>query len=75
MGVLVLAADDNEVAEVLLAGLRRAKAQGRKLGRPPRYQIDPAEARVLAAEGLSLRVIARRLNAHPMAVRRALARG
>jgi len=63
------------IRDRVLAGLRRAKAQGRHLGRPPRNQIDTDEARVLAAEGLSLRAIARRLNAHPMAVRRALARG
>jgi hypothetical protein len=31
------------------------------------------EARALVAEGLSLRAVARRLHAHPMAVRRALA--
>lgn len=62
------------IRDRVVAGLRRAKAQGRHLGRPRRYQIDGAEARALMAEGLSLRAVARRLNAHPMAVRRALAR-
>jgi DNA invertase Pin-like site-specific DNA recombinase len=62
------------IRDRVLAGLRRAKAQGRHLGRRRRYEIDGAEARALVAEGLSLRAIARRLHAHPMAVRRALAR-
>jgi hypothetical protein len=62
------------IRDRVMAGLRRAKAQGRHLGRPRRYHIDGAEVRTLLAEGLSLRAIARRLNAHPMAVRRALAR-
>jgi DNA invertase Pin-like site-specific DNA recombinase len=62
------------IRDRVLAGLRRAKAHGRHLGRPRRYEIDGAEARALMAEGLSLRAIARRLHAHPMAVRRALGR-
>jgi len=62
------------IRDRVVAGLRRAKAQGRHLGRPRRYEIDGDEARALLAEGLSLRAIARRLNAHPMAVHRALAR-
>ena len=61
------------IRDRVVAGLRRAKAQGRHLGRPRRYHVDGAEAQALAAAGLSLRGIGRRLNAHPMAVRRALA--
>ena len=61
------------IRDRVVAGLRRAKAQGRRLGRPRRHHVDVAEARALVAAGLSLRAIARRLHAHPMAVRRALA--
>jgi DNA invertase Pin-like site-specific DNA recombinase len=61
------------IRDRVMAGLRRAKAQGRHLGRPRRHHIDLAAARALVAEGLSLRAIARRLHAHPMMVRRALA--
>ena len=57
----------------VVAGLRRAKAQGRRLGRPRRHHVGVEQARALVAEGLSRRAIARRLNAHPMAVRKALA--
>ena len=60
------------IRDRVVAGLRRAKAQGRHLGRPRRYHIDVTEARALIVKGLSLRAIARRLNVHPMAVRRAL---
>jgi DNA invertase Pin-like site-specific DNA recombinase len=60
------------IRDRVVAGLRRAKAQGRHLGRPRRHHIDVVEARALVGEGLSLRAIARRLHAHPMAVRRAL---
>ena len=60
------------IRDRVVAGLRRAKAQGRQLGRPRRHHVDVEQARALVAEGLSLREIARRLHAHPMAVRRAL---
>jgi len=56
-----------------IAGLRRAKAQGRRLGRPRLHQVDAAEARRLMAQGLSLRAAGRALGVHPMVVRRALA--
>jgi DNA invertase Pin-like site-specific DNA recombinase len=56
-----------------IAGIRRAKAQGRRLGRPRRYQVDVDRARQLLREGLSLRTVARALGAHPTAVSRALA--
>jgi DNA invertase Pin-like site-specific DNA recombinase len=60
------------IRDRVVAGLRRAKAQGVRLGRPRRHHLDVAQARALLGQGLSLRAIARRLNAHPMAVRRAL---
>ena len=61
------------IRDRVLAGLRRARAQGRRLGRPKQHHVDPARARQLLAEGLSLRATARALGAHPTTVRRALA--
>jgi DNA invertase Pin-like site-specific DNA recombinase len=55
------------------AGIRRAKAQGRRLGRPRQHHVDPARARALLADGLSLRAVARALKTHATTVRRALA--
>jgi DNA invertase Pin-like site-specific DNA recombinase len=62
------------IRERVIAGLRRAQAQGRHLGRPRRYQVDVARAKELSKQGLSLRAVARTLNVHPSAVARALAR-
>jgi DNA invertase Pin-like site-specific DNA recombinase len=55
------------------AGLRRARAQGKRLGRPRVHQVNLHEAQALRAQGVSLRGIARALGVHPMAIRRALA--
>jgi DNA invertase Pin-like site-specific DNA recombinase len=55
------------------AGLRRARAQGKRLGRPRVHQVNLHEAQALRAKGISLRGIARALGVHPMSVRRALA--
>jgi DNA invertase Pin-like site-specific DNA recombinase len=60
------------IRDRVVAGLRRAKAQGRRPGRPRKRALDVDQVRALVAEGLSLRAVARRLHAHPMAVRRAL---
>jgi DNA invertase Pin-like site-specific DNA recombinase len=57
------------------AGIRRAKAQGRRLGRPRLHHVDPARAQALLADGLSLRAVARALKTHATTVRRALGRG
>jgi DNA invertase Pin-like site-specific DNA recombinase len=62
------------IRERVVAGIRRARAQGRHVGRPAKYRVDPAAARALLADGTSLRGTARRLGVHPSAVRRALAR-
>jgi DNA invertase Pin-like site-specific DNA recombinase len=62
------------IRERVVAGLRRAKAQGRRLGRPRLYNVDVARARAMLDEGLSLRAVARRLEVHPTAVTRELAR-
>ncbi len=60
------------IRDRVIAGLRRARAQGQRLGRPRRYTVDPAEARRLQSEGQSLRGVARALGVHPSAVSRAL---
>jgi len=53
------------IAERVKAGLRRAVANGKKLGRP-RAAINPAEVQRLREQGLSLRAIARQLGvSHP----------
>ncbi len=44
------------IAERVKAGLRRAKENGKKLGRP-RALVDPQQLRELRSEGLSLRAI------------------
>jgi DNA invertase Pin-like site-specific DNA recombinase len=62
------------IRERVIAGMRRARAQGRRVGRPPMYRVDTPAARDLLAAGMSLRGAARRLGVHPSAVRRALGR-
>jgi DNA invertase Pin-like site-specific DNA recombinase len=52
------------------AGLRRARAQGKRLGRP-RVIGDPIKLRRLLANGTSYRAAARLLGVSPGAVRRA----
>ncbi len=46
------------IAERVKAGLRRAKENGKKLGRP-RVGVDPKQISELRSQGLSLRLIAR----------------
>jgi DNA invertase Pin-like site-specific DNA recombinase len=60
--------------ERVMAGIRRARAQGRHVGRPAKYRVDPRRAQTLLAGGASLRGTARLLGVHPSAVQRALAR-
>ena len=61
------------IRDRVIAGIKRAKAQGRRLGRPRRYQVDVARVRAMMGQGLSLRAIARFLEVHPSAVSRAMA--
>jgi len=49
------------ICERVVMGLQRAKAQGKRLGRP-RVSVDPQRFRELRLEGLSLRVIAKQLG-------------
>ena len=62
------------IRERVIAGVRRARALGKHLGRPQVHQVDVVRALALRAEGWSLRAVARELGVHPMAVRRALRR-
>ena len=55
------------IRERVIAGLARMRAQGRRLGRPRRHQVDVARAAVMRSEGRSLRAIARALNLPPSA--------
>jgi DNA invertase Pin-like site-specific DNA recombinase len=61
------------IRDRVLAGLRRARAQGRRLGRPRRHHVDVGQAVRLLAEGRSLRAVARALKVPHVAVSRALA--
>ncbi len=60
------------IRDRVIAGIRRAKAQGRRLGRPRLYEVDGERAQTLIAAGHSLRAVARALGVHPSAVSRAL---
>lgn len=60
------------IRDRVVAGLRRAQALGRRIGRPRRYHVDPDEARRLLGTGLSVRAMARGLGVHPSAVSRTL---
>ena len=60
------------IVERVHAGLRRARAQGIKLGRP-RTPVDIGRAVAMRSEGRSMRAVARALGVSAMAVSRALA--
>jgi DNA invertase Pin-like site-specific DNA recombinase len=60
------------IRERVIAGVRRARAQGKHLGRPRIHHVDVAQALALRAQGHSWRATARILGVHAMAVRRAL---
>ncbi len=49
------------IAERVKAGLRRAKANGKKLGRP-KVEVDPEQVKALHAKGSSTRAIAAKLG-------------
>ena len=60
------------IRDRVLAGLRRARAEGKHLGRPRIHHVDVAQALSLRAQGHSWRATARMLGVHAMAVRRAI---
>src|SRR6185503_3092276 len=61
------------IRDRVIAGLRRARAQGKRLGRPRRYHVNAIRAQEMLGGGLSLRAVARSLGVHPSAITRALA--
>jgi len=60
------------IRDRVLAGLARAKAQGKRLGRP-RTPVDLGRVSQMRAAGVSVRGVARALKISPMSVTRALA--
>jgi DNA invertase Pin-like site-specific DNA recombinase len=59
------------IRDRVMAGLKRARAQGRRLGRPKKV-IDQARATRLLAAGFSLRHVARQLGVSPSTLSRAV---
>ncbi len=49
------------IAERVKAGLRRARENGKKLGRP-RVEVDPAQIQKMRSRGMSLRAIGRQIG-------------
>ena len=41
------------IRERVIAGMRRARAQGRRVGRPRKYRVDPTAAQELLTAGTS----------------------
>jgi DNA invertase Pin-like site-specific DNA recombinase len=60
------------IRDRVIAGIRRARAQGQRLGRPRQHHVDLDRARALLHDGVSLRGVARALAVHPTAISRAL---
>jgi DNA invertase Pin-like site-specific DNA recombinase len=60
------------IRDRVLAGLARARAQGKRLGRP-RVAVDLGRVSQMRAAGVSVRGVARALKISPMSVTRALA--
>ncbi len=60
------------IRENVRAGLARARARGKTLGRPPRVAISREKVARLLAQGLSGRAVARELGAPPTSVRRVI---
>jgi len=60
------------IAERVKAGLRRAKENGKKLGRPKGTALDVEKVRGLRSDGLSLQQIATELNTSKTTVSRLL---
>jgi putative DNA-invertase from lambdoid prophage Rac len=78
MGVLNAVAEFERdlIVERTQAGLKRAKAQGKALGRPASLTYDQQEAvRRKRAEGVSLGVLAKEYQVSRAAIRRVQRRG
>jgi DNA invertase Pin-like site-specific DNA recombinase len=63
------------IVERVRAGIARARAQGKHLGRPRTVHVDVDRARTLREQGLSWRAIGRTLGVHGTLVTRALSNG
>lgn len=61
----------NIIVERIKGGLRRAKAMGKKIGRPG-LQMDTARIVSLKTQGLSIRAIAKQVGASPSYIHKAL---
>lgn len=61
------------IAERVRAGIAHARAQGKRIGRPP-AAVDTSEVARLRSQGMSLRAVARILGIPVSRVRRALSR-
>ena len=62
----------NIIVERVRAGIRRAKEKGKALGRPKRLNLDEKELIRFKEQGLSLRQIARKVDACPATVYKTL---
>ena len=62
------------IVERVKAGIRRAKENGKRLGRPKRMDLDVEELRKMRNQGLSLKKIGDRVNACPATVYQILRR-
>jgi len=62
----------NILLERVRAGLKRAKENGRILGRPKRLDLDVKELQKMRDKGLSFRQIAKRVRACPASVYKSL---
>jgi DNA invertase Pin-like site-specific DNA recombinase len=62
------------IQERIMSGLSRARAQGKRLGRPP-VAVDADRVRALRRKGLSLRAIAREMSISKDAAARVLGSG
>jgi DNA invertase Pin-like site-specific DNA recombinase len=63
------------IRERVVAGMQRARAQGKHMGRPRRHAIDATVVRAMLSDGLSLRAVARKLGVHPWLISRAVNKG
>jgi DNA invertase Pin-like site-specific DNA recombinase len=52
------------IAERVRAGLRNARAKGKRLGRPPKH-VNPAQVAALRAQGMPWRTVGRQLGVSP----------
>src|SRR5207253_11073842 len=75
-GLAAIAEFESDLIRELVVGggIRRARAQGRRLGRPRLYRVDLAEARRRRDRGWSYRQIAKQLGGHGASIRRLLGR-